>query len=455
MRLIARYAKELSETFEIVTVYEQRVEKEQVNKENPLIKTLAKQHPCAIWFERKMYDDFGIVTEDAFDKRPLVHQERFPKNLYPLRKNFQNKKVKEEEYRPYKYEEISGDGVFQVAVGPIHAGIIEPGHFQFSQAGEEMLHLEVRHFYKHRGIEKMLEGKTLLESKSIIERISGNETVAYQHCYRDIVLQATGQELPIALKKRHALLLELERVIHHLTDIGFIPNDAGFGAALSFASKLSEDARRRMQDLSGHRFGFGAIEFKNTEIQSAPFRKWLYELKESVEYFEDWIMDIPSLWDRFDTTGKLSINKAIKYDTVGVVARASGISIDRRINSFYLEHGFVMASEVSGDVGARFKVRIEEIKNSIDMMHKFLEDEASEVELSEIQDGEYSAFCESSLGEVFMAIDIKDSRIERFFLRDPSFINWQAVHLMMQEDIIADFPLINKSCDLSYAGNDL
>ena len=455
MRLIARYAKELEDAFEIITVYEDETQRELVSKEHPHIKTLAKKHPAAIWFERKMHDDFGIIIEDAFDKRPLVHQERFPRDVHPLRKDFQDNELQEAEYLPYKYEAINGDGVFQVAVGPIHAGIIEPGHFQFSQAGEEMLHLEVRHFYKNRGIEKMLEGKTLVEAKPIIERISGNESIAYQICWRDIYLQAAKQELPMALRKRHAFLLELERIIHHLTDLGFIPNDAGFGAALAFGSKLAEDARRKMQKFTGHRFGFGSIDFTNHFIDTASTKEWLRELEESIAFFEDWIMDIPSLWDRFDTTGTLAVQKAVKYDTVGVVARASGLAVDRRINDFYLQNGFIMASQLSGDVGARFKVRLAEVKNSIGMMEHFLEEDDTSLEIGTITDGSYTAFTESSLGELFMAIDIKEGVIERFFVRDPSFINWQALHIMMRSDIIADFPLINKSCDLSYAGNDL
>ncbi|KYJ85933.1 NADH-quinone oxidoreductase subunit C [Sulfurovum riftiae] len=455
MRLIARYAKELEKAFEIITVYEGEMQREQVDKESPIIKTLAKQHPSAIWFERKMHDDFGIIIEDTFDKRPLVHQERFPKDTHPLIKDFQDKTLKEAAYLPYKYEEISGDGVFQVAVGPIHAGIIEPGHFQFSQAGEEMLHLEVRHFYKNRGIEKMLEGKTLMDAKPVIERISGNESIAYQLCWRDIVLQASRQELPLSLQKRHAFLLELERVIHHLTDLGFIPNDAGFGAALAYASKLAEDARRLMQTLTHHRFGFGGITFENTDIDLVPMQKWIGKMQENVLDFETWIMDIPSLWDRFDTTGTLSFKKAVKYDTVGVVARASGIAMDRRATLFYLEHGFVMAHETGGDVAARFKLRLAEVKNSLAMMSNFLEEDDTQMEIHTLQDGEYMSFCESSIGELFMAVDIKEGLIERFVVRDPSFVNWQALHIMMQKDIIADFPLINKSCDLSYAGNDL
>ena len=455
MRFIARYAKDKGRVFNIVTVYDTQTETKQVSKEKPIITTLSHQHPAAVWFERKMQDDFGIIVEDAFDTRPLTHQEQFDLDLHPMCKDFHETQVNLSKFKPYDYEVIKGDGVFQVSVGPIHAGIIEPGHFHFSQAGEKMLHLEVRHFYKYRAIEKMLEGKTLQEAKPIIERISGNESIAYQICLRDIMLQASGQELPITLQKQHAFLLELERIIHHLTDLGFIPNDAGFGAALAFGSRLAEDVRRKMKEMTGHRFGFGAITFENSFMDTASLHEWLNDLKKNVEEFEDWIIDIPSLWDRLDTTGILSLKKALKYDSVGVVAKASGLAIDRRVNAFYLEHGFELASQVSGDVAARFKVRVAELKNSITMMHNFLQEEKSTLELGAINDGEFMSFAESSIGELFMAIDVKDGVIERFFARDASFVNWQALHLMMRNDIIADFPLINKSCDLSYAGNDL
>jgi len=455
MRLIARYAKELQDKFEIITVFDKDIKKEYTDKSNPKIKSLTKKYPSASWFERKMSDDFGIMIEDTYDNRPLVHQERFPKNIHPMKKDFQQKDIKEKDFTPYKYEEISGESVFQVPVGPIHAGIIEPGHFHFSQAGEGMLHLEVRHFYKYRGIEKMLEGKTLDEAKPIIERISGNESIAYQLCLRDIFLQASKQTLPLSLQKQHAFLLELERVIHHLTDMGFIPNDAGFAAALAYASKLAEDSRRKMKEFTGHRFGFGAITFKSFSINVDKTEKWLNTLLEDIKFFQDWIMDIPSLWDRFDTTGELPQQKALKYSTVGVVARSSGVAIDTRNNTFYHKHGFQIAKQTSGDVSARFKLRIQEVINSIKMMKNFLTNDDTNLKLPTINDGEYKSFCESSIGELFMSIDIKDGVIERFFVRDPSFVNWQALYIMMRKDIIADFPLINKSCDLSYAGNDL
>ena len=458
MRLIARYAKDLGEQFEIVTVFDQKVQKDLLTKSNPQMMSLAKSHPAAIWFERKIQDDFGIQLQDSFDQRPLLNHGRYAEDVHPMCKSFQATEIPEKEgAQSYPYEIIQGEGVFQVAVGPIHAGIIEPGHFHFSQAGEEILHLEVRHFYKYRAIEKMLEGKTLWEARPIIERISGNESIAYQIAWRDCVLAAHEVELPLALRQQHALLLELERLIHHLNDIGSIPNDTGFAAALAYGSKLMEAARRMMKTLTGHRFGFGAIQFTPLAFDDKVLVDWLADLEIQLQDFEKWIEGVPSLWDRMDTTGILSAQKAKKYDVVGVVARASGQRLDRRQNPFYFNHGFKLVTQDRGDVAARFKLRLEEMKVSIQMMRAFLDNKAQErdVVLAQPKDGAYMSFSESAIGELFLAIDIQDGVIERFYARDPSFINWQALHLMMPNDIIADFPLINKSCDLSYAGNDL
>ena len=456
MRLIAKYVKEKADVFEIHTVYEEQTRIEKVSKSHPLTQTLSRKHPGAIWFERKISDDFGIVFEDGYDKRPLLHHERFPRNLHPMRKGFTQKVIEFGEYLPYKYEAVRGDGVFQVSVGPIHAGIIEPGHFHFSQAGEGILHQEVRHFYKYRGIEKMLEGKSLAQAAPIVARISGNESIAYQIAFRDIVAQAGRMTLPAPLKRYHAFLLELERVIHHLTDLGFIPNDAGFGAALAIGSKLAEEGRREMKLLCGHRFGFDAIAWENGFKESTPHHRWIHSLFEQIGFFEEWIANIPSLWDRFDTTGILTHAQALKYDTVGVIARASGVAVDRREKDpFYLDHGFKISMLEGGDVSDRFKLRLMEIHTSLSMMRNFIDETPAKVEVGEIADGEYTGAVESSIGELFMAVEIKEGVIERFYVRDPSFINWQALHLMMPDNIIADFPLINKSCDLSYAGNDL
>ncbi|WP_331775286.1 hydrogenase large subunit [Sulfurospirillum sp. 1612] len=456
MRLIARFCVEHHDHFEIITLFDTSITRVKLEKEHPVLDSIASEYPAAIWFERKIKDDFGIAIHNTFDNRPLVHHERFP-NLAPMRKDFKDSTIEFCDFVPYKYESIHGDGVFQIAVGPIHAGIIEPGHFQFSQAGEHMLHLEVRHFYKYRAIEKMLEGKTLFEAKAIIERISGNESIAYQIAWFKILLQASGMEYPLKLQKYHALLLEMERLIHHLNDIGFIGNDAGFGAGLAICSKLSEESRRMLQAISGHRFGFGAIGFEAPAYDYEKLRKFLSDLDRDIKWLEDWIVDVPSLWDRFDTTGILTLSKAIKYSTVGVLARASGLAIDHRVTEpIYKDAGFIMQTQSSGDVGARFLLRIKEVRQSIGIIKNLIDHHPTHLSKpTAFATGEFMSFAESSLGELFMYVKLKEGKIDRFYSRDPSFINWQALYLLMSRDIIADFPLINKSCDLSYAGNDL
>ncbi|ADV47089.1 NADH-quinone oxidoreductase subunit C [Nitratifractor salsuginis] len=465
-RLIARYAVDRGDNFELLTRFDDGMVREQVSRSQPVAASIMPRFPAAIWFERKTADDFGIRFEGAFDFRPLVHHERWPEGVYPMRRDFDVHTVLEAaEYRPYHYETIGGDGVFEVAVGPIHAGIIEPGHFHFSQAGEDMLHQEVRHFYKYRGIEKMLEGKNLAEAAPIVSRISGNESVAAQSAFLHIVEESTAQELPEALRLRHALLLELERIIHHWTDLGFIPNDAGFGAALAWGSARAEEARRLMARLTRSRFGFEALFRELPAWDLGEISSFAQRMEEAIGWFENWIVDIPSLWDRMDTTGILKADDAKRYGCVGVMARASGLSLDVRSDDpFYTERGFAAATETSGDVAARFKVRIAEVKSSLALIQSFVRElmekgaesgEDFSLLESEAKDGFYESFVESSLGEIYMSIEIEAGKIGRFFYRDPSFVNWQALHLMMPGNIIADFPLINKSCDLSYAGNDL
>jgi formate hydrogenlyase subunit 5 len=454
MRLIARFCIEKEACFEIVDFFDGATERTCIEKSAPECPTITDKYPAAIWFERKISDDFGIAFGGRFDRRALLHHERFPKDVYPMRKSFGGS-IEFCDYEPYPYEAIKGDGVFEVAVGPIHAGIIEPGHFHFSQEGENILHQEVRHFYKYRGIEKIAEGRVPNAFMQVTERISGNESIAYQIAYADLLSQAGGRKLDEGVRKYQALLLELERLVHHITDLGFICNDAGFASALAFCSARTEEIRRMLNVLTGSRFGFGALGRTAKPIDADALKKFAARLGRQMHFFEDWIIDIPSLWDRFDTTGILYTKKAIKYSCVGVVARACGLKLDCRDNDFYHAHGFELQRERSGDVAARFKVRLAEVFNSLAMIENFTDCTPSALSMERFDDGEYFSFVESALGELFLYLAIKEGRIERFFARDPSFVNWQALHLMMPGNIIADFPLINKSCDLSYAGNDL
>jgi len=453
-RFVTRFALDLGDVFEIQDVFEGKIVKHQINKENPEIETIIKDYPAAIWMERKIKDEFGINFTNSFDNRPTVKHERFPKEIYPLRKDFTKKEIEFTDFLPYKYEEIGGEGVYTVPVGPIHGGIIESGHFQFSQAGENMLHVEVRHFYKYRAIEKMCENKSPIEVKPIIERISGNESIAYQIALFKILAQACEIEIPNSLKQKYATLLEIERLIHHITDIGAIPNDAGFGTALAYASKLAEETRRMFAKITNHRFGFGAIK-ESIQINYDELIEFLNYLEKEIIFFKDWIFDIPSIWDRLDTTGILTIDKAIKYSVVGLGARASGLKIDIRNNEWYKNFGFTLQTEEVGDAAARFKLRLKEILNSIEIIKNLKTSSNESIKFSDFKDGEFVSFVESSIGELFMFIKIKNGLIDRFYVRDASHVNWQAFHATVYKDIIADFPVINKSFDLSYAGNDL
>ncbi len=454
MRLIARFAVEIENAIEIIDVFDKKTIKTTLSLEKLECESITKKFPSAIWMERKISDEFGVRFINSFDTRVLLKHERFPTDIYPLRKDFKDKDIDFSEFKPYPYEVIGGDSVFEVGVGPIHAGIIEPGHFHFSQAGEEILHLEIRHFYKYRGIEKMCEGKKPLEIKKIVERISGNESIAYQIAFFDILSQSSGIEIPKSLKQKYATLLELERIIHHLTDIGFIANDVGFSPALALGSKLSEEARRVFSKITSHRFGFGAIK-EEVEIDYEYLIEFVDYLEKELNFFKEWISDIPSVWDRFDTTGKLTLSDAIKYGAVGVGARASGVKIDVRDNDFYKEFGYELKFKKTGEVSSRFLLRFEEIINSIEMIRNFKTNKNEKLEFKKFSDGEFFSFSESSIGELFMFMKIKDGVVDRFFVRDPSFINWQVFHTTIYKDIIADFPLINKSFDLSYAGSDL
>ncbi len=455
-RFIARFVVETDEGFQLMTRYAQRMACETLDSQHPVAQSILSQHPAANWFERKAHDDFGIQFNGSYDTRPLVAHEHIAPNQFPMRKAFHEAALKTQSPSPYPYEVIEGETTYEIAVGPIHAGIIEPGHFHFSQAGEAMLHQEVRHFYKYRAIEKMLEGKTVNEAWPIISRISGHSSIAWQWAFAEAVADSQANPLPEAFRRKAALLLELERLAHHLTDLGFIPNDAGFAAALAWGSSLAERTRRQMHTLTGHRFGFDALLHPDINHNDT-LSQFTQSIRDELYRFSDWIEGIPSLWDRLDTTGRLQKKQAIAYDVVGVVARACGLNQDvRSKNSIYTENGFELHTQRKGDVAARFRLRLAEALHSLTLIERLNHASITHAPFSiEGDQGEGEGQIESSLGELYLWLKLKEGVIDRCYARDPSFINWQALHLMMPGNIIADFPLINKSCDLSYAGNDL
>jgi len=451
MRLIARFAKEQKEYFEIVTVYDVRTIKERINKLTPALVSIAKEHPSATWFERKITDDFGIEILYSIDKRRLIKHEHFPKDLYPMRKSFEKLSV---ESNPENLEPAEGN--HGVILGPTHSYHLESSQFQLFERNNEILHFESIPFFKYRGIEKMVEGLTLEEAKPIIERISGTNTIAYQLGYLDIQLQASKRVLPQTLKREHMFFLELERIINHLNDMATMCHCMNFLEGSSFFMKLLEQGRETMKGLTGHRFGFGAIDLSNSTIQLEQASDFLSHLEQELLWFEKWIKSKPSFWKVLVQKGVVTKEDAISFGLVGLVARSVAIDLDRRDgDALYREYGFIPAYENIGDSSSRFKIRLTEVHTSLRMIRKVLNNKVLPFFLGTQKDGEYYSYIEGSAGEMMMYVELEDAKINRFFLRDPSFLNAQILSRCLKKSKIDTLGLIVKSIPLSFSANDL
>ena len=451
MRLIARFAKEQEQYFEIITIYDVRTIKEQINKITPALVSIAQEHPSAVWFERKITDDFGIEILYSNDKRPLVKHEHFPKDIFPMRKAFQKLSLES------KSDELdASDGNHGVILGPTHPYHLESSQFQLFERNSEVLHFETMPFYKYRAIEKMLEGMTLEEAKPIVERISGTSSIAYQLAYLDIQLQASKRTLPQTLKREHMFFLEFERVINHLNDMAMMCRFIDFLEGSYFFRKLLESAREIMNSLTGHRFGFGAIDLSKTDKKLNKSREFIRHLEKELLWFEKWMKSKPSFWKALIQQGLISKEDALTFGLVGLVARSTDINLDRRKDDkLYQEHGFVSAHENMGDTSSRFKIRLTEVHTSLRMMGKVLDNIVLPFFIGTIKDGEYYSYVEGSLGEVMMYMELKDEKINRFFLRDPSFLNAQILSRCVKSSEIDALGLIIKSIPLSFSANDL
>jgi len=451
MRLIARFAKEAENYFEIITVYDSRVVKEHINKSTPILVSIVKEYPSAVWFERKITDDFGIEILYSHDKRPLVKHENFPKNTFPMRKSFD--KIALDRANSVEEPSTVNHGVI---LGPTHPYHLESSQFQLFDRDKEILHFESMPFYKYRGIEKMVEGMSLSEAKPIIERISGTSTIAYQLAFLDIQLQASKRVLPSTLKIKHIFLLELERIINYLSDLAVMCRFIDFIEGFSFFMKLVEEGRESMQLLTGHRFGFGAIEMDKGLINLEQGYEFVRYLEKELSWFEEWLEEKPSFWKKILEQGFIKKEEALTFGLVGLVARASGVEIDRRIeDALYSEYGFVIAQESGGDSSSRFKIRLTEIYTSLRIMRRVLDTKVFPFFLGTYKDGEYYSYKESSDGELMMYIELKDEKIERFFVRDASFLNAQIVSRALKGNELSSLGLILKSIPLNFSANDL
>ena len=431
--------------------------------------SIAGTCPSASWFERECRDGFGVGFDGAFDTRRLFLHETYPEGFHPLKKAFRNAPITTKQSvdsnDEYPFRIVSGEGMYQVPVGPVHAGIIEPGHFRFSVIGETIFNLEIRMFYKHRGIEKLAEGKSPRDCIRIAEAVSGDESVANATALCIAVEQISQIPVPGRAWYLRTILLELERICSHLGDQAGMLVDVAFPLGASQFSVLREECFRLFEQMSGSRFlrGMVCIGGMNRDIspsqidQIAIFAK---QLRRRYRIGLKIMLSTSSVVDRFAATGIIRPSLLRPLNITGPVARASGGEVDVRVNHPYgIYDKFEMKLQRlrDGDVLSRFTIKASEVKDSLDLIERLISSipEGDISSDARMNDGYTLSMVESARGQNLCWVWIKDGVICRYKVRTASFCNWQAVEHAVQGNIIPDFPVINKSLNLSYSGTDL
>ncbi|MFA5331115.1 MAG: NADH-quinone oxidoreductase subunit C [Methanoregula sp.] len=431
--------------------------------------SVATLFPSASWPEREIHDGFGIEFESAYDTRRLFLHETYPDDFHPLKKSVPNTPVTQKPaVKPqdeYVFRKVSGEGVYQIPVGPVHAGIIEPGHFRFSVIGETIFHLEVRLFYTHRGIEKLAEGKSPTECVKVAEAVSGDESVANATAFCMAVERIVGAEVPVRARQIRTILLEIERICSHLGDLSGMLTDVAFPLGASQFAVLRERFFQENDLLSGSRFLRGMIcpggvtrDIDDGAVRE--LREFLSEMKMQFKVGLKIAITTPSVIDRFSTTGVIARDLLRPLNITGPAARASGGTADVRVTHPYCCYDrFVprVACRREGDVLARFNVKADEITESLDLIERVVQELSPGPVRADLlsRDGSTLALVESARGENFCWVALENNMVTRYKVRTASYCNWLALEHAVPGNIVADFPVINKSLNLSYAGTDL
>lgn len=413
-------------------------------------------------FEREMRDLYGLRPVDHPQPHRLVRHGHWPRGWYPMRHDATEVPVFEPDTESFPFLEVEGHGVYEIAVGPIHAGIIDPGHFRFSVIGESIIRVEARQWYMHRGIEKLFEGRTPEAGIELAEAIAGDTVMGHSLAYVMAVEAATGTEVSESDRLLRALLLELERMYNHVIDLGALANDAGFGVINSYAGRLREILLRINKSVTGHRYLRGAVTIGGARVQQLPDPEDIERVARELAEIVDITLDHSVVRDRFTGTGTLPADQAIFLGTLGYVARASGGHHDARQDHPFADLGedFHVVTETGGDVLSRYRVRAEEFAVSsavaIDLIRRLGKKPGSGLSSEAAKPGEGLALVEAARGTICHRVEIgKRGLVTRLKVVDPSFFNWPALPIALADTIVPDFPLVNKSFGQSYAGNDL
>lgn len=443
-----------------------------VPEANPSYPDISDVFACAARMQRAAYDLMGVRAAGSGARKPdarkWLRHGLWPEGVFPLRRDFDAARRFEPEPDRYAFVRVEGEGVHEIPVGPVHAGTIEPGHFRFSVVGEKVLRLEERLGYKHKGIEKRFETMTLEEGARLAGRVSGDSTVAYAWAYA-MALEAMAGVRPSdrALWLR-ALMLERERVANHLGDLGAIGNDCAFGFGLAQFWRLKEDVLRTNARVFGHRYLMDRIVPGGVacDVGARAAREMIEEalrLKDELRNLRSIYYNHTGLQDRCIATGRLTPATAARLGVVGLAARASGHAMDARVHPGYAPYEALepkICSHRNGDVAARIVVRFEEAFESLRLQRRILERlPAGDLRVPVPEPAEGAAgvgWVEGWRGEVLLALEAgAGGRIRRCHPHDPSWQNWPALEHAVIGNIVPDFPLINKSFNLSYAGHDL
>jgi len=424
--------------------------------------SVGQVHPPAIRLERAIHDLYGSESPDLQDQRPWLDHGRWGVKR-PLGIRIEAHSIA----TTYRFLPTEGDGLHQIAVGPVHAGIIEPGHFRFTVNGETVVRLEQRLGYVHKGIESLMAGASIEKASRLAGRTSGDSTVACALAFANAVEAAAEVQAPARAVFLRALMAELERLANHFGDIGAICNDASFSIMHAQCGILRERTLRAADACFGHRLMMdrvvpGGIAQDLVAEGMAAVNTLLAEVRRVFPRLVALYDNTASLQDRTAQTGILRSDYARQFGAGGYVGRASGRAFDARKVLRYAPYGelsFEVPTRDGGDVNARVWIRIEEVEQSLSLIEQVLQrlpDGAIRAEIKPAgEPREGLGLAESFRGDVLVWVRLDGERVTRCHLRDPSWFQWPLLEVVIEGNIVADFPLCNKSFNCSYSGHDL
>jgi len=419
-------------------------------------------HPPALRLERTVADLFGLTPQASPDPRPWLDH-----NNWGIRRPLGTRGDAPSKPEPYCFLPVEGGGMHEIAVGPVHAGIIEPGHFRFTASGETVVRLEQRLGYTHKGIEGLMTGATPERGAQLAGRVSGDSTVGYAFAFARAVEAALEIAVPQRAVWLRALLAELERLANHLGDIGAICNDASFALIQAHCAVLREGVLRAADAAFGHRLmrdiivPGGVTRDLGAEGMTA-IRAMLTTVRLRFPALVELYDNTASLQDRTVDTGILKAELARQYAAGGYVGRASGRAFDARKAIAYPPYDrlrFEVLVQTEGDVNARVWVRVHEVEQSLALIDQILsrlpKGALAKAIAPRPEACEGMAIVEGFRGDILVWLRLCDGRVDRCHLRDPSWFQWPLLEAVIEGNIVADFPLCNKSFNCSYSGVDI